>query len=369
MTINSLEQLNDTNIHNFILKDMYHYGIYLYNRYNTIDDILSAYFNTLIDRNIITNKNINLNKFKQFLGQPTIDKFYEHLLNQPNEKNIKKLLSKYPKVIPFTTVIELYCSLTHANINEIASKLIKDIRLQNFISYEIENKIEQIINQFINENKPFNEIKRINLQPLINLFIKDCTNYISSTIINTAQYIHTVDGDEFWFTFRKYKMISIDDKLIEVLNIKTFFYRELLLAYTQLAKQSIKSIRTLNTYDDITGQEVLVSGMGASRRDYAIVDYDGELLKGKPPLHHRDIQNNFAEINNNFDINKINGYAEAYNDIALIVAPGNAPISTLKNDLLKEYSKVYTYADDSLTDGSDINKIVRAKRLFQKVKK
>ena len=109
--------------------------------------------------------------------------------------------------------------------------------------------------------------------------------------------------------------------------------------------------------------------MGASRRDYAIVDYDGELLKGKPPLHHRDIQNNFAKTNNNFDINKINGYAEAYNDIALIVTPVNVPISTLKNDLLKEYSKVYTYADDSLTDGSDINKIVRAKRLFQKVKK
>ena len=207
-------------------------------------------------------------------------------------------------------------------------KMIDDDQI--FIKFLIHNRTDESIIYDDVENKLLNSLDLIvYLQSLLNVklnfsleFINQWNNFIKIDLhpYLTSIIYQYIDKFSREIYNKPYHQVNKDNKI----------------------EQRIINIYELNDYNDKKDDIWNVTGINPSSRQQAIIDYDHKLYYGS---YHEDILNNLENKQNNFDENKILGYIEKYDKIAIILMASNKSIfNNISSDLIKNgFNKVYTY--------------------------
>ena len=298
--------------------------------------------------------------------------FYSEYINDA----LSELTSKSPTTLEdvINTYLKVMSDIEEKDYLDQSTTLVQKLKdalnstnASNSFSKEVlpllRSNIDLLVKTFIDNKLPLNQLSQLSLKPVFNY----CENNIQDWLLKQVQkFKSTVVKDKYDF-FKQLTNLHLDVNIVlECPRICREIRRKISLTYKNSNKIKPIEIRLLTqdtTYKK--GDSIYVKGLGTRKRDIAIIDYDGELIRAhNPSEHHQDIMKWYDPDNEK--INTCRAWIEQYNEVAVIVAL-IADIETVKADCLKEgFKKVVYYDVDAAPDGSPVNKVVLARRLMRK---
>ena len=359
---NKIEQILSNSLYTFLL-----------NKYKSYEDIF-GYLNTLslfrypISANNIASVELNQSALESHIdyavdvystlnnlaskAEVTLEDIVDAYLEVMSEIDKKKYLND--KSIITAITLKLKESLNSINATNSFSRGILPL---------LKDNINSLVDNFIENKLPLNELTRVSLTPIFN----SCDDIIRTWLIGQIQQFKSPAVKDSYHFFEQLPDVKID--IYKVIlegcpRIRKKIRYKIFLAYKNSSHIKPIGIRQLTEHTEYKkGDSIYVSGLGISSRDMAIVDYNGELIHGRTPAeHHQDIMAWYDPNNEK----ECRAWIEQYNNVAVIVAL-QKDINTVKQDCLKDnFKKVVYYDDDAAPDGSPVNKVVLAKRLMRR---